>query len=117
MNSTKLAMRRSSSAAAAFEDYLRAPSPADQCHAGGCVLWPARRNAPTTGGPTTPDAGPAGSLQSGPRTLASPMGADDGQLAVYKLPTSVEIIAAIPKTGAGKIRGVGLRDRAAAKEE
>jgi acyl-CoA synthetase (AMP-forming)/AMP-acid ligase II len=40
-----------------------------------------------------------------------------GQLAAYKLPTSVEVIAAIPKTGSGKIRRVELRDRAAAKEE
>jgi acyl-CoA synthetase (AMP-forming)/AMP-acid ligase II len=47
----------------------------------------------------------------------SPKGADDGQRAAYKLPTSVEVLAAIPKTGAGKIRRVGLRDRAAAKEE
>jgi long-chain acyl-CoA synthetase len=35
-----------------------------------------------------------------------------GQLAAYKLPTSVEIITAIPKTGSGKIRRVELRDRA-----
>jgi long-chain acyl-CoA synthetase len=40
-----------------------------------------------------------------------------GQLAAYKLPVSVEVIAAIPKTGSGKIRRVELRDRAAAKEE
>jgi long-chain acyl-CoA synthetase len=39
-----------------------------------------------------------------------------GQLAAYKLPASVEIIAAIPKTGSGKIRRVELRDRAAARE-
>jgi long-chain acyl-CoA synthetase len=39
-----------------------------------------------------------------------------GQLAAYKLPTSVETIAAIPKTGSGKIRRVELRDRAAARE-
>jgi long-chain acyl-CoA synthetase len=37
-----------------------------------------------------------------------------GQLAAYKLPAAVEIIAAIPKTGSGKIRRVELRDRAAA---
>jgi long-chain acyl-CoA synthetase len=39
-----------------------------------------------------------------------------GQLAAYKLPASVEVIAAIPKTGSGKIRRVELRDRAAARE-
>ncbi len=39
-----------------------------------------------------------------------------GQLAAYKLPASVEIIAASPKTGSGKIRRVELRDRAAARE-
>ena len=39
-----------------------------------------------------------------------------GQLAAYKLPATVEIIAAIPKTGSGKIRRVELRDRAARKE-
>ena len=39
-----------------------------------------------------------------------------GQLAAYKLPAAVEIIAAIPKTGSGKIRRVELRDRAAARE-
>jgi acyl-CoA synthetase (AMP-forming)/AMP-acid ligase II len=38
-----------------------------------------------------------------------------GQLAAYKLPASVEIIAAIPKTGSGKIRRVELRESAAAK--
>ena len=39
-----------------------------------------------------------------------------GQLAAYKLPTSVEVIAAIPKTGSGKIRRVELRERASVKE-
>lgn len=34
------------------------------------------------------------------------------QLAAYKLPTSVEFIEAIPKTGSGKIRRVELRERA-----
>lgn len=37
-----------------------------------------------------------------------------GQLAAYKMPTSVEFIQAIPKTGSGKIRRVELRDRARA---
>jgi long-chain acyl-CoA synthetase len=36
------------------------------------------------------------------------------QLAAYKLPTSVEFIEAIPKTGSGKIRRVELRERARA---
>jgi long-chain acyl-CoA synthetase len=40
-----------------------------------------------------------------------------GQLAAYKLPASVEIIAAIPKTGSGKIRRVELRDRARTTRE
>ena len=39
-----------------------------------------------------------------------------GQLAAYKLPASIEVIAAIPKTGSGKIRRVELRERAAAGE-
>ena len=39
-----------------------------------------------------------------------------GQLAAYKLPTSLEVIAALPKTGSGKIRRVELRDRASVKE-
>jgi len=70
--------------------------------------------------------GPSGGRAPGPSCPAnyrarapsrSPKGADDGQRAAYKLPTSVEIIGAIPKTGSGKIRRVGLRDRAVAKEE
>ncbi len=40
-----------------------------------------------------------------------------GQRATHKLPTSVEVIGAIPKTGSGNIGRVGLRDRAAPKEE
>ncbi|MBI2529272.1 MAG: hypothetical protein HYV93_25210 [Candidatus Rokubacteria bacterium] len=39
-----------------------------------------------------------------------------GQPAAPEVPTSVEVIAAIPKTGSGKIGRVELRDRASVKE-
>jgi hypothetical protein len=55
---------------------------------GGCVPWPVLRNSPTTGGSRTPDAGPAGSLQSG-RREAGTRGELLGELSVpHRLPES-----------------------------